>query len=195
MTPEAFSDGLLGWIIRLAGLFWLFGAFMLFRQIRMEMALDNMTSRISAAARQMEKDAASAPPRTGYDEDGLDENGFADIDAPVVRAAPDPQQQAIDRWTDRDDVARRGWIAAQAVVLTATALAMMLLHPFASWMAALLVLGQGVYFIWREHTARHAPSAEAAEHARPSASTVNASWVSLVVAILVWTAAFRGVLA
>jgi hypothetical protein len=25
----------------------------------------------------------------------------------------------------------------------------------------MLVLGQGVYFIWREHTARHAPTAEA----------------------------------
>ena len=65
--------------------------------------------------------------------------------------------EATERWIDRDDAARRGWIAGQAVVLAATALAMMLLHPFAAWLVALLVLGQGVYFIWREHTARHAP--------------------------------------
>lgn len=171
MTVEAFSDGLLGWIVRLAGLFWLLGAFMLFRQIRMEMALDNMTSKLEEMAHKFEVEA--------------------DEDVPVRS----PEQQAVDRWTDRDDAARRGWIAAQAVVLAATALAMMLLHPFASWMAALLVLGQGAYFIWREHTARHAPSADAALHARPSASTVNAGWVSLIVATLVWTAAFRGVLA
>jgi ABC-type nickel/cobalt efflux system permease component RcnA len=172
MTIEAFSNGLLGWIIRAAGLFWLFGAFMLFRQIRMEMMLDGMTSKLERMAREFE----------------------ADDDAPAERPAS-PEQQAIDRWTDRDDAARRGWIAAQAVVLAATALAMMLLHPFAAWMAALLVIGQGAYFFWREHTARHAPSAEAALHARPSTSTVNAGWVSLVVAMLVWTAAFRGVLA
>ena len=71
---------------------------------------------------------------------------------------------------------------------------MVLMHPFAAWLVALLVLGQGVYFLWRQHTARHAPSAKAAEHARPSASTVNAGWFSLVVAMLVWTAAFRGLL-
>jgi hypothetical protein len=143
---------------------------MLFRQIRIEMALDSMTARIERAARQIEADVPSEPTRKSAEE------------------------QARDRWTDRDDAARRGWIAAQAVVLAATALAMLLLHPFAAWMVALLVLGQGAYFIWREHAARRAPSAEAAMHARPSASTVNAGWVSLIVAMLVWTAAFRGVL-
>jgi flagellar biosynthesis/type III secretory pathway M-ring protein FliF/YscJ len=95
---------------------------------------------------------------------------------------------------DRDDAARRGWIAGQAVVLAITAITMVILHPFAAWMVALLVLGQGVYFIWREYTARRAPDAETAEHARPSASTVNAAWFSLVVATLVWAAAFRGLL-
>jgi pyruvate/2-oxoglutarate dehydrogenase complex dihydrolipoamide acyltransferase (E2) component len=34
-------------------------------------------------------------------------------------------------------------------------------------MAAILVLGQGVYFLWRETAARRAPSPEAAAHARP----------------------------
>ena len=71
---------------------------------------------------------------------------------------------------------------------------MLMLHPFAAWTAALLVTGQGVYFFWREHTARRAPNAEAAEHARPSKSTINAGWVSLLVACLVWAAAFRGLL-
>ncbi len=40
MTGEAIWDWVLGWAIRLAGLFWVLGSFMLFRQIRMEMALD-----------------------------------------------------------------------------------------------------------------------------------------------------------
>ena len=41
MTPRPSpTESFLGWIIRLAGLFWLLGAFMLFRQIRMEMMLD-----------------------------------------------------------------------------------------------------------------------------------------------------------
>ena len=50
MDAEAFSDGLLGLIIRLAGLFWLLGAFALVRQIRMEMMLDRMTSQIEGMA-------------------------------------------------------------------------------------------------------------------------------------------------
>jgi len=186
--PEAFSDGLLGWIIRLAGLFWLFGAFMLFRQIRMEMALDRISSQLETMAREIEADAAEQGITA---ENDIDE-GFADADRPTSRNPPD---KALEAWMDRDDAARRGWIASQAVVLTATALAMILLHSVAAWMVALLVLGQGAYFIWREHTARHAPSAEAAAHARPSAATVNASWLSLAVAILVWLGAFRGILA
>ncbi len=181
MTPEAFSDGLLGWIIRLAGLFWLLGAFMLFRQIRMEMALDGMTAKLEKMAREFEADAA--------------QGDYADIDAPPEPRERSEAEKAVDRWMDRDDAARRGWIAGQAVVLSACALAMMMLHPFAAWLVALLVLGQGVYFMWREHTARRAPSADAADHARPSKSTVNAGWVSLAVALLVWIAAFRGVLA
>src|SRR5690349_21418840 len=115
------------------------------------------------------------------------EKAASDLKAPIEKSAE-------DNWIDKDDTARRGWIAAQAVVLAATALAMILLHPFASWMAALLVTGQGVYFFWREHTARNAPSPAAAEHARPSSATVNAGWVSLAIAILVWLAAFRGLL-
>ena len=177
MTAEAFSDGLLGWIIRIAGLFWLLGAFALLRQIRMEMALDRMTSKLEGIARDLERDAFSADDRDGQ-----------------PSKLKTPEEEAVDRWQDRDDAARRGWIAAQAVVLAATALAMMLLHPFAAWLVALLVLGQGFYFFWREWTARRAPNAEAAAHARPSRATVNAGWVSLAVAMLVWSAAFRGLL-
>ena len=176
MTLEAFSDGLLQWIVRLAGLFWLLGAFMLFRQIRTEMALDSLTAKLEETARALEQDALA--------------NG--DLDEPVTRKSD--AQKADDRWTDRDDAARRGWIAGQAVVLAATSLAMILLHSFAVWMVALLVAGQGVYFIWREYVARRAPSAEAAAHARPTASTINAGWMSLIVALLVWSAGFRGLL-
>ncbi len=177
MSAEAFSDGLLGWIIRIAGLMWLFGAFMLFRQIRMEMALDSMTSRLETMSHEFEARGITD-----------------DIAEPGEDAVRTTDEQAVDRWMDRDDAARRGWIAGQAVVLSATALAMMLLHPFAAWMVALLVLGQGAYFIWREHVSRNAPNADCAEHARPSRSTVNAGWFSLVLGCLVWAAAFRGVL-
>ena len=79
-------------------------------------------------------------------------------------------------------------------MLIATALAMILLHRLAAWLVALLVMGQGLYFFWREWTARRAPTAEAATHARPTRATVNAGWASLVVAMLVWSATFRGVL-
>lgn len=186
MAPyEALSDALLPWIIRIAGLLWLAGAFMLFRQIRMEMALDRMTSRIEEMAREMR---ANEPP---VDEDA---DTYGDIDAPVRPRERSEQEKAADAWIDRDDAARRGWIAGQAVVLAATAIAMIILHPFAAWLTALLVLGQGVYFIWREHTARRAPSADAAAHARPTRATVNAAWFSLVIATLVWAAAFRGLL-
>ncbi len=169
MTPlDAVANAVLPWIIRLAGLFWLIGAFALIRQIRMEMTLDRMTARIEDMARD-----------------------FADNDKPSLKSAT---ELPAERWQSRDDAARRGWIAGQSVVLAATGIAMVLMHPFAAWMAALLVLGQGVYFIWREYTARRAPDAEAAAHARPTRATVNAGWVSLVVAMLVWTAAFRGLL-
>lgn len=169
MTPlDAVANAVLPWIIRLAGLFWLIGAFALIRQIRMEMTLDRMTARIEDMARD-----------------------FADNDKPRLKSAT---ESSAERWQSRDDAARRGWIAGQAVVLAATGIAMVLIHPFAAWMVALLVLGQGVYFIWREWTARRAPDAEAAAHARPTRATVNAGWVSLVVAMLVWTAAFRGLL-
>jgi hypothetical protein len=173
MTGETIWDLVLGWVIRAAGLFWLIGSFMLFRQIRLEMALDRMSSKLGAITRDLEAEAAS--------------DGHAGIDA-------SPEQQAVDLWTDRDDAARRGWIAGQAVVLAITGLAMLILHPLASGFVALLVLGQGIYFIWRETTARRAPTAEAARHARPSPSTINAGWVCLFVACLVWMAAFRGVL-
>jgi len=189
MSIEALSDGLLGWIIRIAGLFWLFGSIMLFRQIRMEMALDGMTKRLETMSREFEA--------KGITDDVADNaigDDYADMDRPNIPAPRTAEEQAADRWMERDDAARRGWIAGQAVVLGATALAMMLLHPFAAWMVALLVLGQGAYFIWREHTARHAPNAECADHARPTTSTVNAGWFSLVLGCLIWAAAFRGVL-
>ena len=188
MTPyEALSDALLPWIIRIAGLLWLLGALMLFRQIRMEMALDRMTSRIEEMSRQFQDDVPA-------DEDTPEADTYGDIDAPVRRREKSAEENASDAWIDRDDAARRGWIAGQAVVLAATAIGMIFLHPFAAWLTALLVLGQGVYFIWREYTARRAPTAEAAAHARPTAQTVNAAWFSLVVATLVWAAAFRGLL-
>jgi hypothetical protein len=176
VTFEAFADGLLQWIVRLAGLFWLVGAFMLFRQIRMEMALDSITVKLEETARDLERDALAS----------------GDLGQPALRKTE--AGKATERRADRDDAARRGWIAGQAVVLAATALAMILLHSFAVWMVALLVAGQGVYFFWREHTARRALTAEAAAHARPSASTVNAGWMSLIIALLVWSAAFRGLL-
>lgn len=170
MTFEDFSSALLQWIIRGAGLLWLIGAFALFRQVRAEMMLDRMTADLEKAASAL---GAEAPPE---------------------RRQKSESQRAEEAWMDKDDAARRGWIAAQAVVLAAAALAMLMLHPFASWMVALLVMGQGAYFLWREHTARHAPSPAAAEHARPTQSTINAGWVSLAIAILVWAAAWRGLL-
>ena len=176
MTLEAFSDGLLQWTVRLAGLFWLVGAFMLFRQIGAEMALDSITAKLEKTARDLEREALES----------------GELEKPVIHKTE--TREKTDRWADRDDAARRGWIAGQAVVLAATALAMILLHSFAAWMVALLVAGQGVNFFWREHAARRAPPAEAAAHARPSASTINAGWVSLVIAMLVWSAAFRGLL-
>ena len=169
MTFEEISNVVLEWTVRGAGLLWLVGAVMLFRQIRAEMALDGMTARLERRAREVEAEVRA-------------------------KGDPPPIPNPTEAWTDRDDRARRGWIAAQAVVLAATAIAMLILHSLAAGMAALLVLGQGVYFFWREHTARHAPNPEAAAHARPSASTVNAGWVSLGVAILVWLAAYRGLL-
>lgn len=181
MSPDAIWNEVLGWLVRLAGLFWLLGAFMLFRQIRTEMALDRMAARIE----KMTPDAN--PSRTA-------EDTYGDIDALVQRRVKSETEKANDRWLDRDDAARRGWIAGQAIVLAATAIAMVLLHPLASGLAALLVLGQGVYFIWRETTARRAPDADLADHARPTAATVNAAWVSLGIACLVWIAAIRGVL-
>ena len=189
MTLEIISDAFLPWIIRIAGFLWLVGAFMLFRQIRMEMALDQMTTRIEAMARSVEADS---PPDEIAADDADDTYGA--LDAPVTPRARSDEEKASEAWMDRDDAARRGWIAGQAVVLGATAIAMIILHPIAAWMVALLVLGQGVYFIWREHTARRAPNAETADHARPTESTVNAAWFSLVVATLVWAAAFRGLL-
>ncbi len=183
MPFEAISDAILPWIIRIAGLLWLIGAFMLFRQIRMEMALDRMTSRIEEMSREL---SAEFPPE--------DDGAYGGLDAPVKPRPRSEEEKAAEAWMDRDDAARRGWIAGQAVVLGATAIAMMILHPFAAWLVALLVLGQGVYFFWREYTARRAPDAETAAHARPTAATVNAAWFSLVIATLIWAAAFRGLL-
>jgi hypothetical protein len=166
MTFEAASDLLLEWLVRAAGLFWAVGALMLFRQIQTEMALDNMTAKLERQTQELARELDAEPKQ------------------------PDP----VAAWLDRDDRLRRGWIAAQAVILAATALAMLMLHPFAVWMAAVLVLGQGVYFLWRESIARRAPTPDAAAHARPSPSTVNAGWFSLGVAVIVWLAAFRGLL-
>jgi hypothetical protein len=177
---DAGINAVLPWVIRLAGLFWLVGAFMLFRQIHAEMAMDRMTSRIEAMTRKM-TDTSEDPGLASFQDE--------------TKKALDGLVETVKSAEDRDDAARRGWIAGQAVVLAATALAMLLLHPFAAWLAALLVLGQGAYFVWREWTARHAPTPDAAAHARPSAATVNAGWISLVVAMLVWMAAFRGLLA
>jgi len=174
MTFEAFSNGLLQWIVRGAGLVWLFGALVLAYQIFIEWMMDRLQPAMQEAGRKMRAEIARIDPSFRPEE-------------PV-------RNEEEEAWILRDNGARRGWIAGQAVVLAVTSLAMMLLHPFASWMAALLVLGQGVYFIWREHTARRAPSPKAAAHARPSQATVNAGWMSLAVALLVWLAASRGLL-
>ena len=187
MSPlDAVITASLPWIIRIAGLFWLVGSFMLFRQIRGEMALDRMKAMIGKAADALEAELKAI--------DVPADDAYGNLDAPVRRRMKSDAEKAVEHWMDRDDAARRGWIAAQAVVLAATAIAMMLLHASAAWLAALLVTGQGAYFFWREWTARRAPNAEAAGHARPSAATINAGWVSLVVAMLVWMAAFRGLL-
>lgn len=181
MTPlDAVANAVLPWIIRIAGLLWLIGAYALVKQIRMEMALDRMTVRVEEIARDFVSDEPPAADATSSREE-----------TPRVKSEA---EKAADRWQARDDAARRGWIAGQAVVLAATGIAMLLLHPVAAWMVALLVLGQGVYFIWREFTARRAPDAQTAAHARPTASTVNAGWFSLFIAMLVWMAAFRGLL-
>jgi hypothetical protein len=184
---DAIINASLPWIIRLAGLFWLIGAFALFRQIQAEMAIDAMTRRISVATDAMEAEILAVDAAVG---EAGDDDGYGDIDAPVKRKPMSAAERAEERWIARDDAARRGWIAGQAVVLMATAVAMILLLVAAAWLAALLVIGQGLYFFWREWTARRAPTAKAAAHARPSAATVNAGWVSLAVAMLVWTAAF-----
>ncbi len=187
MSPlDAVINASLPWIIRIAGLFWLIGSFMLFRQIRGEMAIDRMTAQISAATDALEAEIASI--------DAPDDAAYGNLDAPVRHRKQSDAEKAAEHWIVRDDAARRGWVGGQAVVLAATAGAMLLSHPFAAWLVALLVIGQGAYFFWREWTARRAPTADAAMHARPSAATVNAGWVSLAVALLVWTAAFRGLL-
>ena len=149
MTPlDAVADAALPWIIRLAGLFWLIGAFALIRQIRMEMTLDRMTARIEEMARDFAQDDACAKTQAAREE--RRRRGCRTL----ARIATMPRGAAGS--PDRPSCWRRRGIA------------MMLLHPFAAWMVALLVLGQGVYFIWREWTARRAPDAEAAAHARPT---------------------------
>lgn len=71
---------------------------------------------------------------------------------------------------------------------------MAMMHGAAAWLCALLIGAQGGYFLWRERTARNAPTPELAEGARPNASTVNAGWFSLAAGALVWIAAARGLL-
>lgn len=174
MLIDAILDAGLPWIIRGAGLFWLISAFLLFRQIRAEMLLDRALARVARETRDQEAaEARRQQKRLEISEHKIDEK----IDT---------------AWTDRDNAARRGWIAGQAVVLAATALAMLMLHSFAAWLAALLVLGQGLYFIWRENALREAPSRKTAAHARPSHATVTAGWVSLGIATVVWLGEYLG---
>jgi hypothetical protein len=99
--------------------------------------------------------------------------------------APDP----ADAWADRDDRWRRRWLVVQGALLLATGLAMGLYHVSAAWLIAALIAAQGVYFLWRERSARTAPTIEAGEGAKPARSTVNAAWFSLFAGSLVWTAA------
>jgi len=173
LFSEAAGDFVLAAFVRLVGALWVVGSVFLVRQLRTQSAMDRMLSQIGAAADELR-----------------DESLEDDPDRPPPRS-PDPAED----WVDRDDRRRRLWMYTQAGLLAATGVSMALLHSWSVWLAAFLLGGQGLYFIWREWTRRRAPTPEAAESAAPDRSTVNAAWFSLVAACAVWIAGLRGLLA
>jgi hypothetical protein len=172
LFSEAAGDLVLAAFVRLVGALWVVGAIFLVRQLRAQSAMDRMMAQISAAADELR--------------DELPED---DPDRPPPRG-----DRAPDDWKDRDDRQRRVWLYTQAGLLMLTGGAMAFLHASAMWLSALLLGGQGVYFIWREWVRRRAPSPEAAEQAAPANSTVRAAWFSLAAASAVWIAGMRGLL-
>ena len=191
MTIHDASDVLLGWIIRGIGLLWVGGTIALFVTLRRQAVLDGMISRIGDMTRDFEATPDAVDPAAASD---TDDGGFMDMDRPMEPRERDPAREAEEAWIDRDDRRRRRLLAINGVVLGLCAVAMLMLHPFAVWLVALLVGGQGVYFIQRERAAREAPTADAAAGARPEQSTRNAGWFSLAAAGLVWLAAYRSLL-
>lgn len=191
MTIHDASDVLLEWIIRGVGLLWVGGTIALFVTLRRQAMLDSMIARISDMTRDSAALLDGANPVATPD---ADDDGFLDMDRPMEPRVRDTAREAEEAWIDRDDRRRRRLLAINGVVLGLCALAMLMLHPFAVWLVALLVGGQGVYFIERELAARAAPTAEAAAGARLEQSTRNAGWFSLAAAGLVWLGEYRGVL-
>ncbi len=171
------AQAVLGWLVRGVGAMWLVGSVALLASLRREAQIDRMIAGIDKAASDLTDaiDAASE-----------------DDDPPAVRRSP--EQQAARDWEDRDDRSRRRWLALQSVLLAVTGLSMLFLHLSSAALVAALVAAQGFYFLWRERTAKSAPTADLAREARPKRDTVNAGWFSLGVATLVWAAAIQGLL-
>jgi hypothetical protein len=184
--------------IRAIGALWFLGAIVLYARLRREAMMDGMLSKLSGMAREMEAEAATWQAEDEAADPPLDEDGepivYQDIDAWTPPPPKTPQQLAAEAWEDRDDIARRRVLAVMGVLLMATGLSMAALHPACVWLAAAIVAAQGVYFIWREWTARRAPTPELAAITRPQRSTQAAGWFSLFAAGLVWLAAYAGLI-
>ena len=173
---ETVGDVVLAGLIRLIGVLWAVGALLIARRMWTDRRLDAMIGELGRVASELEAEARE---------------GAAD---PGARGRAGFGKSETEAWIDRDDRRRRAYMTSQAVVLLATGLSMALMHASAAWLAALLVGGQGVYFLWREAARRRAPTPEAAAEAAPERSTVNAAWTSLAAAGLVWIAGVRGLL-
>jgi Flp pilus assembly protein TadB len=161
-AAEAAGDVVLAGLIRLIGAFWVLGAIFLARRLRKDAQLDSMLAQLNRAAAEFDPEATAA------------------------------RADADEAWADADDRRRRWWMMSQAALLAATGLAMALLSPWAAWLCAALLGGQGAYFIWRERVRRTAPTDTIAEEAAPARETVNAAWFSLVAGCLTWIAFARG---
>jgi hypothetical protein len=183
MGDDGLGFALVGGVIRCVGALWVVGAILMFFRLRQETAIDGMLGKLTQMADAAEAEFGT-PPEPGP---------FENIDRPVKRKPKLPETIAEEAWIDRDDARKRFWLALQGLLLIATGLSMAALHPGAPWLAPVLVAAQGVYFTWREWTARRAPTKAAAANARPTASTVSAGWFSLMAAGLVWAASYAGV--
>lgn len=172
LVSEAAGDLVLAAFVRLVGALWVIGSVLLVRQLRMQSAMDRMMDHIRAAGAQLREELPEDDP-----------------DRPPQRV-PDPGEE----WIDRDDRRRRIWMYSQSGLLALTGAAMAALHVWSMWLVALLLGGQGLYFMWREWMRRQAPTPEAAENAAPEHSTVNAAWFTLIAASAVWMAGLRGLL-